>query len=202
MDFSQWIGLPVLDRKGRRIGYTLAAYANRAHNALSCLKCATDEEEEFYVPARAAALSEGAVSVSGARLAAPSGEPDPVGMAAFDGEGRYLGRVSALYAQRGGGVAIGGKCGIVLPLSRLVFGDAVLVRPRRGRKETPAGQERAERAEPRESLGAGILGKTLKKPLFSGDALIAAAGERVTAEMIARARGGNLLLALVSCTLG
>ena len=94
MQISTLIGKPVLTRAGDRLGYVTAAYLTRDRKKLSSLACADDEEEEFYLPARAVLAAADAVIAGMGRLNAPTGEPCPIGKRAYSAAGEALGTVT------------------------------------------------------------------------------------------------------------
>lgn len=216
MEFSTLIGKLVLSPEGERCGYVTQVYLDKNFTALSCLVCADGEEEEFILPESAVQGIGDAVVAGKARLTAPSGAPCPVGKPVYDENGVLLGTASALSGGGNGVLTVIGKNGKrEFPVQRISVGEIVVVHakknpitkkpraPKKPRaqktvKETPAAPSRPE-SEPTEELvyHRNVLGKKVQKTVDG----LAAEGERVTAEMLRRARESNRLLELTACVL-
>lgn len=200
MKLSELIGAPVLDPAGKRIGYVKSIYASKTLEALASLGCATEEEEEFFVPARAVLGTGEAVTVGKARLKAPAGVPSPIGKAVFDCRGNYLGRASELIAEREGALLVRGRLPLALPLKSLAAGDAVILYPGKGR---PAAHPKPRTSEaPKDGFDRfGLLGRRVLRPVFDRGELLAGVGETVTSALLKRAHARNRLLELEASTL-
>ena len=94
MQLSTLIGKPVLTRAGDRLGYVTAAHPARDLTKISSLVCADDDENEFFLPARAILSVSDAVIAGGARLKAPTGIESPIGKRAYSHTGEELGALS------------------------------------------------------------------------------------------------------------
>ena len=226
MQVSALIGKPVLSGSGERLGYVTALYFARDFSRISCLICADAEEEEFILPARALLADGDAVIVGRQRLSEPVGVPSPIGRTVYSHTGEQLGVVADIRTGDAPELVLHGpqkeEC---FPLSIAAVGETVILYPsekeRRaagsptGRntperqkrapaaaKKTPA-KEYAPAADESERLcRTDLLGRTVRRSVFDDFGRpIAKAGEKVTAEMIGRARRSNRLLTLSMNTL-
>ena len=94
MLISSLVGKTVLSRSGERFGYVLALRPARDMKKLSCLVCADDDEEEFFLPARAVLSVEDAVIAGRQRANAPTGIPSPIGSPVYTHTGEQLGTIT------------------------------------------------------------------------------------------------------------
>ena len=92
MLISSLVGKTVLSRSGERFGYVLALRPTRDMKKLSCLVCADEDEEEFFLPARAVLSVEDAVIAGRQRTNAPTGIPSPIGSPVYTHTGEQLGK--------------------------------------------------------------------------------------------------------------
>lgn len=193
MEYSTLIGKSVLSSSGKELGYVLAVYLREDFSSLLCLKCADEEEEEFFLPARAIKLSGDAILAGKPRLKTPSGVPCPVGKRVFDEYGGFLGRASALTDGEKGILTVSGifaerefyASQIKAEKNVLVFYAPRAERPKRKKPESSP-------TSPEE--GNNLLGKSVKREVEG----LCAEGETVTREMIRRARERNRLLELTA----
>lgn len=90
---SSLIGKQILTPAGERLGYVIGATLTQTRKNISCLYCADQEDEEFYLPVRAV-LSYGDALIAGkARLSSPTGFPSPVMTPAYGHTGELAGVV-------------------------------------------------------------------------------------------------------------
>ena len=94
MLISSLVGKTVLSRSGERFGYVLALRPTRDMKKLSCLVCADEDEEEFFLPARAVLSVEDAVITGRQRTNAPTGIPSPIGSPVYTHTGEQLGTIT------------------------------------------------------------------------------------------------------------
>lgn len=94
MLISSLVGKTVLSRSGERFGYVLALRPTRDMKKLSCLVCADEDEEEFFLPARAVLSVEDAVIAGWQRTNAPTGIPSPIGSPVYTHTGEQLGTIT------------------------------------------------------------------------------------------------------------
>ena len=94
MLISSLVGKTVLSRSGERFGYVLALRPTRDMKKLSCLVCADEDEEEFFLPARAVLSVEDAVIAGRQRTNAPTGIPSPIGSPVYTHTGEQLGTIT------------------------------------------------------------------------------------------------------------
>ncbi len=218
MEFSTLIGKLVLSPEGERCGYVTQVYLDKNFTALSCLICADGEEEEFILPGSAVQGIGDAVVAGKARLTAPSGTPCPIGKPVYDENGVFLGAASALSGGGDGVLTVIGKNGKrEFSVRRISTGEIVVVhykkppvlkKPRTQRKprtqktvkETSTAEKpsRPEQEPAKKSIyHMNVLGEKVHTPVDG----LAVEGEKVTAEMLRRARENNRLLELTACVL-
>lgn len=223
MQISSFIGKPILSPAGSSLGYVLQVYTTRDMKKISCLVCADDEEEEFYLPARAMLSYGDAVLAGKARLSAPSGIPSPIGKTVFAHTGEKLGTVTDLQAEADASMLMVTREGekTAFPADCAAIGETVIVYPNASAKPTAG-----KRTSPRKPAGGkpkmtaekapivpeatavhsfnrvNLLGRRVKKSVFDGyGTAIAVAGERITPSVISAARKNNRLLELTMNTL-
>ncbi len=220
MKISMLIGKQILSQNGNTLGYVKAAYLSRNFQTLSSLVCVDKEEEEFYLPARAILALQDALIAGKSRLKTPSGIPFPVGISAYSHFGEWLGQVTdfsfdtppAFLVQRE-------EIQTVCPVECVSVGETLLLysspeaKNKGQHKKTRKAEERETPPSPEHSsivpeenanaLGrVNLLGRRVKLTLRDKfGRIIASEGERVTPDVISRARRENLLLRLAVNTL-
>ncbi len=217
MEYSMLIGKPLLSPGGENRGYITGLFLSEDLSRLCSLACADEEEEEFFLPAKAIRSVGDAVIAEGDKIASPIGVPCPVGRAVYDETGGFLGGAGALTDGANGALTIVGAFGEKQIPARQVFaGNCLIVRggKQRPAKKKPCGKERepqrsSEPAKPgqserRRKADAEEMGYRLdligKRALKAVEDLIPA-GDRVTAETLRRAHENNRLLELASAVL-
>lgn len=226
MELSKLPGKPVLSPAGEALGYVKCAYVCKNFDKLSCLACVDGEEEEFFVPAQAIAGVGDAV-IASARSKTPVGIPSPIGKGVYDRFGNFLGGAGEfdpdnklLFVYKNGGCA-------VFPAETIAVDEAIIVyenakqKPAARRKnvqkntkrtvkketEAPPSPPRAENTvhkylmPSRPLSGTNLLGKQVKKTVFSEEGTLASAGETVTPAVLKKAREHNRLVELAANTL-
>lgn len=214
MELALLPGKSVVSDEGKNLGYVLRVYVGKDLK-VAALSCADPEEDEFVLPA-AAILAVGDAVVAGpARQKELCGTPCPVGLAAFDKEGRFLGHCCSCDTK--GGLSVAEKEGVKqYPFAKTTFGDIVLIGEKKSarvrKKSAPSAQneKRVAKTETKNETPAaanlsggapkeefGLLGKQVKKAVAD----VAAQGETVTPETLKRARENNKLLELRANTL-
>ena len=128
MHLSTVVGTIILSPEGEKLGYVTEARLTRDLSALSCLVAASDEEEEFYLPARAILAVKDAVIAGKARSAAATGVPAPMGRAVFSEKGEYLGVVTDMrLAEVPLFTVTKEETPSEIPLSRANVGESIIV---------------------------------------------------------------------------
>ena len=231
MQLSSLIGKQILSPAGEVLGYVKGAYLGKNFLKLSALVCIDGDEEEFYLPARAILAAEDAVIAGKGRLENPTGVACPVGKTAYSEKGEYLGLVTDfLYGEEGvTPVLIATKDGVrtPLPVDLITVGETVMLRdaasakpvrvrssakksasenaPKKPVKEVKTPPAPKKPNEPGQVINFNrwnLLGRTLKKTVFDQFGVpIALAGEKITPEILKRARKNNRLLQLTVNTL-
>ena len=222
MHLSTVVGTIILSPEGEKLGYVTEARLTRDLSALSCLVAASDEEEEFYLPARAILAVKDAVIAGRARIAAATGVPAPMGRAVFSEQGEYLGVVTDMRLAESPLLTVTKEEAREIPLSHAAVGESIIVfekerKKRAVRPQKKAAAPKSEQSEPAHGTPEApqtsaahparfnrynLLGKRVKKSVFDDyGAPVALAGERVTPEMLEAARRRNRLLALTVNTL-
>lgn len=155
MQLTSLIGKPVLSPTGDRCGYIVEARPDRTMKKLACLVCADENEELFYVPARAVLSSLDAVLIGRTRLDAPSGVPSPVGRPVYSHGGEALGLVNDLVLGERPALSVEGILHGSIPLSLVCIGESVILYPdeaaRRRAEGKRRGKETASRKRPEKS---------------------------------------------------
>lgn len=226
MELSELPGKPVLSPAGEALGYVKCAYVCKNFDKLSCLACVDGEEEEYYIPMQAVKGIGDAVIASPTRLKTASGLPSPVGKGVFDRFGNFLGAAGGfdpekglLFVQKSGGCA-------VFPAAFLSVEEAVIVYETAEQKPAPHRknvQKNAKRTTKKGTettplphaentvhkfflpsapiSGTNLLGKQVKKSVYSENGKLVSAGETVTPVVLKRAREHNRLIELAANTL-
>lgn len=228
MEISTIIGKQILSPAGESLGYAKSVYLNRDFTKISSLCCIDGEEEEFYLPARAI-LSTGDALIAGtARLASPSGEPSPVGKAAFSHTGEQIGMVCDVILSDQSSVTVCNQTiRVSYPVELTAIGESVIVYPDEQTKKALSPKKRRAPSKPKPAKNNhspsaektpvktdpaakiqpsnqrfGILGKQVKRSVYDSQGYpLVLAGEKVTAETVLRARKNNRLLQLTVNTL-
>ncbi len=224
MQLSTIIGKPILTRAGEQLGYVTGVCLTRDLKKLAALAAADGDEEEFYLPARAVLSLSDAIIASAARIPAPTGLPSPVGLPAFSPNGDTLGTVCDLLFGDEEPVLILSREGVrtAVPVCRAAIGESVIVygegekpaarkiKPRAPQEAPAPVPKKAPSAEPKEQTkevkydlgGRNLLGRRVIRSVFDADGkLVAAAGERITPDILSRARRKGRLVALTVNTL-
>lgn len=222
MQLSSLIGKPVLSPSGESLGYVKDCYLGKNRNALSSLACVDDEEEEFFLPARAILSNGDAVIAGNARLTLPTGIKSPIGCAVYSAHGDFLGIAREMTIEKNNAFVtvekeeIKTECNV----KRLVIGEAVIVyaegmkkpaeKQRPSQEETPATPAKPENTAPaaesiaEETLYEGnLLGKRAKQNITDEKGiLLIRAGEIITPAAIRKAGQSNRLLQLSASAFG
>lgn len=230
MQISTLIGKQILSQGGEPLGYVTGAYLTNDLCALSCLAAADGEEEEFYLAAKSILACSDVIIARGTRLTAPTGVPVPMLRSAYTHRGGALGIVCdwtdapCFVLSRGGAEVFVPATHVRADGTLLVYPDALPPKrssrrtssvpkkkpaPKTGPKPEPQPEQRAEPpapapapAPPEPLYRGSLLGKRIKRSVFDRDgAPIALAGEKVTPEILSRARRKGKLLALTVNTL-
>lgn len=224
MNLSTVIGKPVLSPQGEALGYVKTAYLNRTLSDLSSLGCIDDDEEEFYLSARAITAIGDAVIAKRSLRSNPVGVPCPIGNAAYSSDGKFLGAVAdySLDGENSEIILRNETSEIRIPAKRVAVGETAIIypeaAPRSARTSAPKRAVPKSAAEAKEppaeapipsALPAedtpdrfNLLGKRVKIDVLDAYGTpIARAGETITPSVIRNARQNNLLLRLAVNTL-
>lgn len=147
MQLSSFIGKPVISPSGDAYGYVTDVRLSRAMDKVSCIVCADDEEEEFYLPLRAVHAAADAVIAGKARLSAATGVPSPIGRLAYTHTGEALGAVADVVLEEGAEpeLIIAGTDRVSVPIGLASVGENIVVYP------DPAAKARAKRSRASEA---------------------------------------------------
>lgn len=204
MEYSKLIGKQVFTQDGTLLGYITGLFLSHDLSSASTLKCADEEEEEFFLPFDAVAKIGDALIVQNRRIHSPQGVPCPIGKAVYDEGGNYLGAASALSSGNSGVLTVQSPLGEKeYPAKRILVGDTVILRAKlntgtkRSVKKQPSEEEKTSPETSDEVYRNNLMGKKVKTDLEG----IASAGDTVSAEMIARAHESNRLLELTAAVL-
>ena len=131
MELSSLIGKEILTPTGDKLGYAKSAFVSRDYKRLSSLVCIDEDEEEFYLPARAVLASDDVIIAGKARLAAPTSLPCPIGTPAYSEKGEHFGVVGDLLVGDGDPVYVIVKDGIRTSYAAdcVVTGKTMIVYP-------------------------------------------------------------------------
>ena len=212
MQISFLIGKQILSAQGDLLGYAVRALLNKTRTKILSLVCADENEEEFYLPARALHMEGDAIVYTGRGNGDTIGQPCPVGMRVFSETGADMGAVRDMIFDDGGAFLLLTNDNTPYPVSCARFGQVIILRQSsKPTKKPGAHKTTQEETEPKTKKipvptglpdRVNLLGRTVKKTLYSQSGiLIAQAGERITPETIAAARGENKLLQLAVNTL-
>lgn len=228
MQLTSLIGKQILSPAGEHIGYVLAARPARDLKKVSCLVCADEEEEEFFLPVKNVLSYGDALIAQRTRTTAPTGLPCPIGSAVYSSEGERIGTLGELLIESGSDpLFIVHEEGVkfTYPYSRVVLGDSLIVydegckKPSAAKKPAHKAEKKpqkkpapAAKAEPAKAATApnneealnrlNLLGRRLKKSVYDENGYpIAMAGERITKNIVSLARRSNRLLQLTVNTL-
>lgn len=149
MELSKNIGKPVLSPAGENLGYVTGALLPRDYSAVAAYVCASEDEEEYYLPVSAIRAASDALIAVRTRQTAPSGlTPCPIGKRAYTVEGENSGVIAdflfgdvapAFLLYRDGET-------LPVPVSRFVIGESALVYPSAAPKK-PLSVKRKKPAE-------------------------------------------------------
>lgn len=131
MQLTSLIGKQILSPAGERIGYVLAARPSRDLKKVSCLLCADDDEEEFFLPLKNVLSCGDALIAQRVRAEAPTGIPCPIGSAVYTNAGERIGTLGELLLDDEETLFIvheeGGQ--LTYPPARVAVGDSLIVYP-------------------------------------------------------------------------
>lgn len=152
MQISTLISKPVLSPSGAAYGYITDVRLTRDYAKISCLVCADEEEEEFYLPMRTVLSVSDAVIAGKARLSSPTGIPSPVGKTAYSFTGELLGTVSDVILEEDEEtkLVVGGR-DLALPISHASVHETVIVYPDAAKKNAAAKQGNSSSKPKRET---------------------------------------------------
>lgn len=130
MQLTSLIGKQILSPAGEHIGYVLAARPSRDLKKVSCLVCADENEEEFFLPVKNVLSFGDALIAQHTHAAAPSGIPCPISSAVYSSEGERIGTLGELLIGEDADPLFivhedGAK--FTYPLSRVALGDSIIV---------------------------------------------------------------------------
>ncbi|MGN0822956.1 MAG: hypothetical protein ACI4NG_04210 [Candidatus Gallimonas sp.] len=223
MQVSTMIGKQLLSPAGDSLGYVTDVKFTRRYDKISVLCCVDEDEEEFFLPARAVLACSDVVLAGPSRLSSVTGTDNPVGKIAYSSRGELLGTVCDVICDRETPmIAVSrGDLRIFYPLSLSAVRETVVVRSEN--EKAPARKSRCKSRvcdepvktppcadRPREPLSSedsaenrlNLLGRTVKKSVYGEHgALLIAAGEIVTQSTLLKARRNNRLLQLTVNTL-
>lgn len=219
MEVSTMIGTQIFSPVGEKLGYVKTVYLSKDRKKITCLLCVDEGEEneaddEFVMPFRAVLSVKDVIIAKKARIAKATGAPAPVGIQAYSDAGEALGVLCEILVGDGGPVFIVTKDGVrtSYPDGAVTIGEALMISSENPDTES-AVQAEAVPALPvsagRATEGAGfvpdrlnLLGRQVKITVRdkNGDP-IALSGEKITPEILSKARRNNLLLRLTVNTL-
>lgn len=228
MEVSTMIGTEIFSPAGERLGYVKTVYLSKDRKKITCLSCVDEGErgegegdDEFVMPYRAVLSVKDVIIAKKARIAKTVGSPAPVGISAYSDTGEALGTLCEILVGDGGPVYVVTKNGIRTTYADefVTVGEALMV------SSSPKGESGRETGEttavvpanaydPRERMladaGTGaagvdrlnLLGRQVKITVRDKNGeTIAESGEKITPEILSRARRNNLLLRLTVNTL-
>lgn len=219
MQISTLIGKRVLSPDGDELGYVLNVSLTKNRAKLLSLVCVDENEDEYSLPARAVLFEGDALVCDKIQSIVPEGNPNPVGMYAYTDCGQSLGAVCDVAFEPEGAFLSFTEHKTPVPVSRIKFGQVVIVR---SEKKAPAKKQSKERARqnkqeetkpspaPQIKKSAetnvfdriNLLGRSVKRTVYGQDGVpVALTGERITPEILSRARRQNRLLQLTVNTL-
>ena len=211
MQTSSYIGKPVISPGGDAYGYVTGVRLTRKFEKVSCIECADENEEEFFLPLRAVLACGDAIVAGKARLTSPTGPPSPVGKKAYSAEGRALGIISDVICGEKALLVIEGEGRTEVPYDFVQMGETVVV------YDEPVKHHTAKRApkspsEPKSPPArevpplpmnrTNLLGKKVRRSVYDDRGMpIAVAGERITPAILSVARRSGRLLELAVNTI-
>lgn len=147
MELSSLIGKEILTPTGDKLGYAKSAFVSRDYKRLSSLVCIDEDEEEFYLPARAVLASDDVIIAGKGRLPAPTGLPCPIGTPAYSEKGEHFGVVGDLLVGDGDPVYVIVKDGIRTSYAAdcVVTGKTMIIYPE-GKPKRSAPKKRTKPA--------------------------------------------------------
>lgn len=125
MQISSLVGKRILTPDEKEIGYVLGVLLSKNRKKLSALVCADEDEEEFYLPARALIKVGETVTARPSRLTTATGEVCPIGFPVYSDAGKFLGFVKNVLLEEDAFLVLDGA---VLPIGSVKIGDAAIVR--------------------------------------------------------------------------
>lgn len=226
MEVSTMIGTQIFSPVGEKLGYVKTVYLSKDRKKITCLLCVDEGEEneaddEFVMPFRAVLSVKDVIIAKKARIAKATGAPAPVGIQAYSDAGEALGVLCEILVGDGGPVYIVTKDGVrtSYPDGAVTIGEALMISSENPDTEStvqaeavPAHSEQLPAlpvSAGRATEGAGfvpdrlnLLGRQVKITVRdkNGDP-IALSGEKITPEILSKARRNNLLLRLTVNTL-
>lgn len=130
MQLTSLIGKQILSPAGEHIGYVLAARPSRDLKKVSCLVCADDDEEEFFLPMKNVLSCGDALIAQRVRASSPTGIPCPVGNAVYSHKGERIGTLGELFVGEDPLFTVYEESGQVnYPPARVAVGDSLIVYP-------------------------------------------------------------------------
>ncbi len=223
MKVSTLIGTEIFSPSGEKLGYVKTVYLSRDRKKITCLMCVdeteNEEDDEFVMPFRAVLAVKDVIIAKKQRVSKTTGLPAPVGINAYSDTGEALGTLSEILVCEEGPVYVLTKNGVntLYTEDAVTVGEALMIK-----ENAPANPVQGENGEvtavvpvtdfpvvgetvPRASMGVdrlNLLGRQVKITVRdkNGDP-IALSGERITPEILSRARKNNLLLRLTVNTL-
>lgn len=164
MQLTSLIGKLVLSPAGEKIGYVIAALPSRDLKKVSCLLCADNDEEEFYLPVKNILSYGDALIANRSRTSIPTGISCPIGNAVYSHTGGFLGTLGELLLGDGGAPLFivhheGSK--LTFPYSRVSLGDAVIVYPEGCKKPAPAKITPPKKTKPKSQPEKSAKSKTM-----------------------------------------
>lgn len=229
MEVSTMIGTEIFSPAGERLGYVKSVYLSKDRKKITCLLCVDEGErgegegdDEFVMPYRAVLSVKDVIIAKKARIAKSIGSPAPVGISVYSDTGEALGTLCEILVGDGGPVYVVTKNGVrtIYEDKTVTVGEALMVSAStKGESGQSGGETRA--VVPVNTYGApqsfsdmggrpaaagvdrlNLLGRQVKITVRdkNGEA-IAESGEKITPEILSRARRNNLLLRLTVNTL-
>lgn len=206
MLLSTIIGKKILSQDGNELGYVLRALFTRNRAKLFALVGVDNDENEFFLPARAVLFVGDALVCSSARLEEADGQQSPVGLFAYSDRGTALGAVCDVAIEQDGTYLIVEHDEMRYPVSRARFGQVAILRADASQPKRKSEKRVSENEEPPQKQAAAtdnefnrlnLLGRRLRKNTFDADGnTVALAGELITPEILSHARRSNCLLRL------
>ena len=225
MEVSTLIGTEIFTPAGEKLGYIKTVYLSRDRKKITCFLCVDEtqeENDEFVMPFRAVLAVKDIVIAKKQRVTKTVGLPAPVGINAYSDTGEALGTLSEISVGKEGPVYILSKNGVNTAYREgsVTVGEALMVK-QNANKTSALVRVKAEsevtavvpvasyaplhETPAPENTGVdrvNLLGRLVKITVRDANGEpIAVCGERITPEVISRARRNNLLLRLTVNTL-